>query len=80
MTLGYIVYNFKLDLPIVKNTINSKISISPVLVSDFKTFQGFGVDFNYDIGKLGGGIFLDQWEHIAPKFLDKILDYLDNHK
>jgi hypothetical protein len=80
MTLGYIVYNFELQLPIVKNTINNKISISPALISDFKTFQNFGVDFNYNIGKLGAGIFLDEWGKLAPKFLDAILDYLDNNK
>ena len=79
MTLGYIVYNFNLQLPIEKDTIStSKVSISPALVMDLKSFQGFGVNFNYNLNKLGGGIFLDEWGYLAPKFLDKILDYLDS--
>ncbi len=79
MTLGYIVYNFNLQLPIEKDTIStSKVSISPALIMDLKSFQGFGVNFNYNLNKLGGGIFLDEWGNLAPKFLDKILDYLDS--
>lgn len=79
MTLGFIDYSIKIDLPVVKNTIKSKVSISPALVQDLKSFQGFGVDFNYNLNNLlGGGIFLDEWAELAPKFLDKILDYLDN--